>query len=113
MIRLTLTPKAIERLLAIRPGSFVALDPLIALLRIKVTGGGCSGLQYKMEWVEYLESNDSYLECDGLTVAMDEKTAMLTFGMTIDYDDGLNGKGFEYINPNAKRSCGCGESFSV
>lgn len=81
-------------------------------LRIAVIGGGCSGLQYKIEFSEKKE-RDNILNCEGFEVLVDPKSSIYLKGIVLDFKDGLNGKGFVFDNPNAKNTCGCGESFSV
>ncbi len=81
-------------------------------LRIAVIGGGCSGLQYKIEFSPAKEK-DNILEFDGVKVLIDPKSAIYLKGIVLDFKDGLNGKGFVFDNPNAKNTCGCGESFTV
>jgi iron-sulfur cluster assembly protein len=82
------------------------------ILRIKVIGGGCSGLSYKMEFDD-LGANDKVLTNESIKVAIDPKSAIYLSGTTLDFSDGLEGKGFQFKNPNAANTCGCGESFSV
>ncbi len=84
-----------------------------ALLRISVVGGGCSGLSYKMAFEDQPAEGDSLISYDGLKVVVDPRSTLFLKGITVDYVDGLNGSGFTYTNPNAKRSCGCGTSFSA
>jgi iron-sulfur cluster assembly protein len=81
-------------------------------LRLAVIGGGCSGLQYKIEFSEKKEK-DNTINYDGFDVIMDPKSSIYLRGIVLDFKDGLNGKGFVFENPNAKNTCGCGESFSV
>jgi len=81
-------------------------------LRIAVIGGGCSGLQYKIEF-SALKEKDNVLDIDGVKVLVDPKSAIYLKGIVLDFKDGLNGKGFVFDNPNAKNTCGCGESFTV
>lgn len=81
-------------------------------LRLSVVGGGCSGLTYKMDFDEAKEK-DNILDFNGVKVLVDLKSSIYLKGITLDYKDGLNGKGFVFINPNATNTCGCGESFSV
>jgi iron-sulfur cluster assembly protein len=81
-------------------------------LRLSVTGGGCSGLSYKMEFTEYREK-DNIINFKNFKVYIDPKSSIYLKGITLDYKTGLNGKGFIFENPNAKNSCGCGESFSI
>jgi iron-sulfur cluster assembly protein len=82
-------------------------------LRMKVIGGGCSGLQYQLEFDEVAGEDDSTIEAFGVRVFVDMKSALYLTGTELDYDDGLMGTGFRFNNPNAKNQCGCGESFSV
>jgi iron-sulfur cluster assembly protein len=81
-------------------------------LRLAVIGGGCSGLQYKIEFSEKKEK-DNIIDHDGFELIMDPKSSIYLKGIVLDFKDGLNGKGFVFENPNAKNTCGCGESFSV
>ena len=82
-------------------------------LRLKVIGGGCSGLQYRLEFDNTVGEDDSTIEAFGVRVFVDMKSALYLTGTELDYDDGLMGTGFRFNNPNAKNQCGCGESFSV
>lgn len=81
-------------------------------LRLAVTGGGCSGLSYKIEFSEKKEK-DNVLDFNGIKVVIDPKSVIYLKGIQLDFKDGLNGKGFSFDNPNAKNTCGCGESFSI
>ena len=81
-------------------------------LRLAVTGGGCSGLSYKIEFSERKE-RDNVLDFNGIKVLVDPKSVIYLKGIVLDFKDGLNGKGFSFDNPNAKNTCGCGESFSI
>lgn len=83
------------------------------VLRVSVTGGGCSGLSYKLDFVEAAGERDKIFEHSGVKVAVDPKSMLYLDGMTLDYSGGLNGKGFVFNNPNASKSCGCGNSFSA
>ncbi|NIR50783.1 iron-sulfur cluster assembly accessory protein [candidate division KSB1 bacterium] len=82
-------------------------------LRVGVKGGGCSGLSYFLEFEKEPRSDDNILELDGIKVFLDPKSALYLKGTKLDFSDGLNGKGFEFSNPNAQRTCGCGSSFGV
>ncbi len=82
-------------------------------LRVSVTGGGCSGLSYKLDFDNEEHKGDQFFEDKGLRIAVDMKSFLYLFGTELDFSDGLNGKGFNFINPNASRTCGCGESFAV
>ena len=81
-------------------------------LRLSVVGGGCSGLSYEMDFSEQ-RPNDTTIDFDGFTVLLDPKSTIYLKGITLDFQDGLQGKGFVFSNPNATNTCGCGESFSV
>jgi iron-sulfur cluster assembly protein len=81
-------------------------------LRLGVIGGGCSGLSYEMEF-DSVRDNDNVLEFEGFNVLLDPKSAIYLKGVTLDYQDGLKGKGFVFVNPNATNTCGCGESFNI
>jgi iron-sulfur cluster assembly protein len=81
-------------------------------LRLCVIGGGCSGLSYEMEFSQR-RPDDSVIECEGFTVLLDPKSTIYLKGVTLDFQDGLQGRGFVFANPNATNTCGCGESFSV
>jgi len=83
-------------------------------LRVGVKGGGCSGLSYVMDFDDKINTTDEVINLEsGLKVIIDKKSILYLFGTELSYSDGLNGKGFEWVNPNASRTCGCGESFSL
>lgn len=82
-------------------------------LRLLVKGGGCSGLSYDLEFDAGPREKDLVFEHDGLKVVVDPKSYLYLKGITLDFSGGLNGKGFQFKNPNATHSCSCGESFSV
>jgi len=81
-------------------------------LRVKVVGGGCSGLSYQMSFDE-ARPDDQVFERDGMKVFIDKKSLLFLNGSELDYVEGLTGAGFKFQNPNVKGSCGCGESFHV
>ncbi len=81
-------------------------------LRLAVTGGGCSGLSYKIEFAAPKEK-DNILKFGDIKVLIDPKSVIYLKGIVLDFKDGLTGKGFSFDNPNAKNTCGCGESFSL
>ena len=81
-------------------------------LRLAVVGGGCSGLQYKIEFSPKKEK-DNIISLGEVDVLIDPKSSIYLKGILLDFKDGLNGKGFVFSNPNATNTCGCGESFSV
>jgi len=82
-------------------------------LRVSVKGGGCSGLMYDIAFDNHSDDKDEVFEDRGIKILIDRKSILYLLGTTLDFSDGLNGKGFQFINPNASRTCGCGESFSV
>ena len=82
-------------------------------LRVGVVGGGCSGLSYKLDFDNEMKPTDQVFEDNGVKVVTDLKSFLYLVNTTLDFSDGLNGKGFYFSNPNASRTCGCGESFSV
>ncbi len=82
-------------------------------IRVAVQGGGCSGLMYDLEFDAEIKEKDEVFEDKGVKILVDRKSLLYLLGTTLDFSDGLNGKGFQFINPNASRTCGCGESFSV
>lgn len=82
-------------------------------LRVGVVGGGCSGLSYKLDFDNELKPTDQVFEDNGVKVVTDLKSFLYLVNTTLDFSDGLNGKGFYFSNPNASRTCGCGDSFSV
>ena|SRR5882757_6092775 len=84
-----------------------------SFLRVQVVGGGCSGLSYKLKFDTEPKSDDKTFEQFGVKVVTDPKSYLYLIGMTLDYEGGLNGQGFTFKNPNAKKSCGCGSSFAV
>lgn len=82
-------------------------------LRVGVVGGGCSGLSYKMDFDNEIKPMDQVFEDNGVKVVTDLKSFLYLVNTELNFSDGLNGKGFYFDNPNASRSCGCGESFAV
>ena len=106
-----LTPKAKEKIVNLM--SKEGISPETHFLRAGVKGGGCSGLSYDLGFDNLEKEGDNFSLTEGIKVAVDKKSVLYLFGTELDYTDGLNGKGFEFINPNASRTCGCGESFSI
>ncbi len=82
-------------------------------VRVGVQGGGCSGLSYVLDFDKELKAEDKVFEDNGVKLVVDRKSFLYLVGTELDFTDGLNGKGFNFVNPNATRTCGCGESFSV
>lgn len=103
---ITLTPRAAEKVRELQSDAGEG-----KLLRIFVESGGCSGFQYGMSFDERKEA-DEIVESEGVTILSDEASLAYMDGSTVDFDDGLQGKGFEIQNPNAQSTCGCGKSFS-
>jgi iron-sulfur cluster assembly protein len=87
--------------------------PADTFIRVGVEGGGCSGLSYKLEFDNQLKEGDQQFEDKGIRIVVDRKSFLYLVGTELEYTGGLNGKGFVFKNPNANRTCGCGESFSV
>lgn len=103
---ITLTPRAADKVRELQSDAGEG-----KLLRVFVESGGCSGFQYGMSFDEKKEGDHS-LESEGVSFLMDESSFAYMSGSKIDFDDGLQGKGFEIQNPNAESTCGCGKSFS-
>jgi iron-sulfur cluster assembly protein len=82
-------------------------------IRVAVKGGGCSGLMYDLDFDNTELDTDRVFEDNGIRIAVDKKSLLYLAGTSLDFSDGLNGKGFQFVNPNASRTCGCGESFSI
>ena len=82
-------------------------------IRVTVSSGGCSGLEYKMDFDNESQKDDQVFEDKGMKIVTDLKSFLYLCGTTLEYSGGLNGKGFHFNNPNASRTCGCGESFAV
>ena len=82
-------------------------------VRVAVKGGGCSGLSYDLSFDTEQHPTDTLAENNGVKILIDNKSLLYLFGTELDFSDGLNGKGFQFINPNASRTCGCGESFAL
>jgi iron-sulfur cluster assembly protein len=87
--------------------------PADTFIRVGVDGGGCSGLSYKLEFDNQVKEGDQMFEDKGVKIVVDRKSFLYLVGTELEYTGGLNGKGFVFNNPNASRTCGCGESFSV
>lgn len=84
-----------------------------SFLRVGVQGGGCSGLMYELNFDSEMKEGDVVYEVEGVKLVVNKKSVLYLEGTTLDYSGGLKGKGFEFKNPNADRTCGCGESFSI
>lgn len=88
-------------------------DEPVAGLRISVTGGGCSGMQYAIALEPASKIDDLVVDCGAVQVFVDPYSAPLLNGVTVDFQDGMDGSGFKFTNPNASGGCGCGKSFSA
>ena len=108
MIKITNIAK--EKLFALITQSGLASDVFV---RVGVESGGCSGLSYKLDFDKNRTSTDKLIEDNGVKILVDKKSYLYLVGTTLNYSGGLNGKGFVFENPNANRTCGCGESFSL
>jgi len=106
----SLSPKAVKEVKRIMTENKI---PESYGLRIGVKGGGCSGLSYTLGFDSESKLSDTVLIIEGINVFIDMKSSLYLSGTLIDYTDGLQGKGFVFNNPNAKRTCGCGSSFSA
>ncbi len=107
---ITASPKAAERVFSLRQEAQLDESHFI---RVSVAGGGCSGLSYKLDFDNEMKEGDQIFESNGVKIVVDMKSFLYLVGTELDFSDGLNGKGFNFINPNATRTCGCGESFAV
>lgn len=88
-------------------------NPLADYIRVGVKSGGCSGLSYDLSFDRLPTDNDRLFEDNQVRILVDKKSLLYLLGTTLEYSGGLNGKGFVFNNPNAERTCGCGESFSL
>lgn len=88
-------------------------DATTDYVRVGVKSGGCSGLSYELKFDKTVADTDKIFENNGIRIAVDKKSFLYLVGTTLEYSGGLNGKGFVFNNPNANRTCGCGESFSL
>lgn len=109
---ITVSEKAKDQVIKLMTDAGHGNDPSY-FLRVSVVGGGCSGLSYKMDFDNQLKPTDQVFENNGIRVVSDLKSLLYLMNTTLEFSDGLNGKGFYFNNPNASRTCGCGESFAV
>jgi iron-sulfur cluster assembly protein len=114
---ITITEKAVKEIRRISANEAASNPAAVApeaMVRVQVVGGGCSGMSYKLGFENQPPaSNDKVFEKDGVKVLVDQKSYIFLMGTELDFSDGLNGTGFTFTNPNAKRTCGCGSSFSA
>lgn len=108
---ITLTEKAIEHLIELMMES--GITPDTHKLRVSVIGSGCAGLSYTMKFDDSTTESDEIFENNGIKIICDKKSLLYLWGTELEYSSGLNGKGFQWNNPNSSRVCGCGSSFSV
>ena len=106
----TITPRAAQEIRKIKADNNIAEAHA---LRLGVKGGGCSGMSYVLAFDEVPKERDTVYQIEGLTVYVDPKSQFYLSGTVLDFSSGLNGKGFVFNNPNATRTCGCGNSFGV
>jgi iron-sulfur cluster assembly protein/iron-sulfur cluster insertion protein len=104
---IVLTPRAADQVRTMRSAS----EKAAGRLRLFVENGGCSGMQYGMSFDD-AKADDAAFESEGVSIIVDPTSLSHLDGTTVDFDDGLHGKGFEIRNPNAKSTCGCGKSFN-
>ena len=107
-----ISDKAKEKVHQLMKDAGVA-DDQSYFVRVGVVGGGCSGLSYKLDFDNETKPMDQAFEDNGIKIVTDLKSFLYLVNTTLDFSDGLNGKGFYFSNPNASRTCGCGESFAV
>ena len=107
---ITISEKAARKVRQLRADASLGPD---FFLRVSVVGGGCSGLSYKLDFDNESQPNDQTFDIDDIRLVCDLKSFLYLVDTELDFSDGLNGKGFHFINPNASRTCGCGESFAV
>lgn len=108
---ITMTEKAVKEIKRIQTSDPTAANTSV---RVQVIGGGCSGMSYKLGFdAQPPAPSDKVFESEGVKVIVDPKSFLFLTGTQLDFSDGLNGTGFTFTNPNAKRTCGCGSSFSA
>lgn len=105
-----ITGKAISQVIRLKEENNIPAD---YALRVGVKGGGCSGLTYQLGFEGEVKDSDTVIEKEGLKLCVDGKSLFYLSGTILDFSDGLNGRGFVFTNPNAAKTCGCGESFGV
>jgi iron-sulfur cluster assembly protein len=109
---ITISEQALSHLLDIMESEGISTNT--HYLRVGVKGGGCSGLSYVMDFDDNKTDMDEIVDVDGvLRVLIDKKSVLYLYGTELQFSSGLNGKGFQWVNPNASRTCGCGESFAL
>ena len=106
---ITITDSAKQRLLTLLKNE----DTSKSYVRVGVESGGCSGLSYKLSFDDIKNENDELIEDNEIKLVINKQSILYLVGTSLEFSDGLNGKGFVFNNPNANRTCGCGESFSL
>ena len=107
----TISEKALNHVVELMMNQ--GITPDTHFLRVGVKVGGCSGLSYAMDFDDTITDMDEVVDLKVLKVIIDKKSVLYLYGTELDYSDGLNGKGFNWVNPQASRTCGCGESFAL
>lgn len=107
---IVVTENAAKKIIHLKEEDKASAD---SFLRVRVKKGGCSGFSYSMDFDTQSGDKDKVFESNGAKVVIDDQSLLYLIGMTLDYEGGLNGKGFIFQNPNATKSCGCGSSFGV
>jgi iron-sulfur cluster assembly protein len=108
---IAITDQAVARIREIAQKEGVSFGD--TFVRVAVVPGGCSGLSYELGWDTVRQESDTLLEQDGIQILMDRKSYLYLEGTTLDFSEGLEGQGFHFHNPQAMRTCACGESFSL
>lgn len=109
--RIAITDRAVDRIRTIAADAGISLNE--QFLRVAVVPGGCSGLTYDLGWDTVKSDTDTLVEVEDVRVILDRKSFLYLEGTNLDFSDGLEGKGFHFENPQAARTCACGESFSL
>jgi iron-sulfur cluster assembly protein len=107
----SVTERAIQQIVGLMEKE--GITPGTHNLRVGVIGGGCSGLSYQMKFDDKIDLSDTVVDLESIKVIINKLSLLYLVGTELDYQDGLNGKGFEWNNPNSTRTCGCGTSFTV
>ena len=110
-MELTITDRAADQIYQIADEEDVRLED--AMLRIAVVPGGCSGLTYDLGWDTTRQKDDQMAKVKGIPLVMDKKSYLYVDGSELDFTEGLDGEGFHFLNPQATRTCACGESFGL
>ncbi len=106
-----ITDRALDKIRRIAQNEAIDVDANV--LRVAVVPGGCSGLTYDLGWDTIIQNDDRITEFGNIRVVMDKKSYLYVDGSELDFTDGLEGKGFHFLNPQAARTCACGESFGL